>query len=105
VTHAAPKLTVWQMALNSSTKSCPQAHRLSYRRTLAQFRTPTPWQPTLAVQVHDDVLTKPSDVQMIHDKIAAKDNSFSLTIRRFVDISRQRKCSFESPLQRSVITV
>lgn len=29
--------------------------------------------PTLVVQVHDDFLTKPSDVQTIYDKMAAKD--------------------------------
>ena len=29
--------------------------------------------PTLVVQVHDDVLTKPSDVQTIYDKMSAKD--------------------------------
>jgi hypothetical protein len=29
--------------------------------------------PTLVVQVHDDVLTKPSDVQSIYDNIAATD--------------------------------
>jgi hypothetical protein len=29
--------------------------------------------PTLVIQVHDDTLTKPSDVQTIYDKISAKD--------------------------------
>lgn len=29
--------------------------------------------PTLVMQVHDDVLTKPSDVQTIYDKISAKE--------------------------------
>jgi len=42
--------------------------------------------PTLVVQVHDDVLTKPSDVQTIYDNIAAKDKKLFWiegTSRRF----------------------
>ena len=42
--------------------------------------------PTLVVQVHNDVLTKPSDVQSIYDNIAAKDKKLFWiegTTRRF----------------------
>ena len=42
--------------------------------------------PTLVVQVHDDVLTKPSDVQTIYDNIPAKDKKLFWiedTTRRF----------------------
>jgi uncharacterized protein len=42
--------------------------------------------PTLVVQVHDDVLTKPSDVQTIYDNISARDKKLFWiegTTRRF----------------------